>query len=70
MNLPLAGITVLDLTQIYNGPYATFMMARAGAARLSSKPATQTPERNKGIIMALLLRRDRLRLRQAAIECR
>jgi CoA:oxalate CoA-transferase len=27
----LAGITVLDLGQIYNGPYATFLMAMAGA---------------------------------------
>ena len=28
---PLKGVTVLDLTQIYNGPYATFLMAQAGA---------------------------------------
>lgn len=28
---PLAGITVLDLGQIYNGPYATFLMAMSGA---------------------------------------
>lgn len=27
----LSGVTVLDLTQIYNGPYATFLMAQAGA---------------------------------------
>ncbi|MBV1932229.1 MAG: CoA transferase [Porticoccaceae bacterium] len=27
----LSGITVLDLGQIYNGPYATFLMAMAGA---------------------------------------
>ena len=27
----LTGITVLDLGQIYNGPYATFLMAMAGA---------------------------------------
>jgi crotonobetainyl-CoA:carnitine CoA-transferase CaiB-like acyl-CoA transferase len=27
----LAGITVLDLGQVYNGPYATFLMAMAGA---------------------------------------
>ena len=30
-DFPLQGITVLDLTQIYNGPYATFLMAMAGA---------------------------------------
>jgi crotonobetainyl-CoA:carnitine CoA-transferase CaiB-like acyl-CoA transferase len=29
--LPLEGITVVDLGQIYNGPYCTFMMAMAGA---------------------------------------
>jgi CoA:oxalate CoA-transferase len=29
--LPLSGITVLDVSQIYNGPYATFLMAMAGA---------------------------------------
>jgi len=29
--LPLAGITVVDLGQIYNGSYATFLMAMAGA---------------------------------------
>ena len=28
---PLAGITVVDLSQIYNGPYATFLCAQAGA---------------------------------------
>lgn len=29
--LPLEGVTVVDLGQIYNGPYCTFMMAMAGA---------------------------------------
>ena len=28
---PLAGLTVVDLGQIYNGPYCTFLMAMAGA---------------------------------------
>ena len=30
-HLPLAGVTVLDLGQIYNGPYAAFLLARSGA---------------------------------------
>lgn len=38
MPQPLAGITVLDLTQIYNGPYATFLMARAGADIVKIEP--------------------------------
>ncbi len=35
---PLAGITVIDLGQIYNGPYATFMMAMAGADVIKVEP--------------------------------
>lgn len=30
-SLPLAGITVVDLGQIYNGPYCSFLLAMAGA---------------------------------------
>lgn len=29
--LPLAGVTVVDLGQIYNGPYCSFLLAMAGA---------------------------------------
>lgn len=36
--LPLAGLRVLDLTQIYNGPYATFLMAMAGAEVIKVEP--------------------------------
>ncbi len=35
---PLAGVRVLDLTQIYNGPYATFLMAMAGAEVIKVEP--------------------------------
>ncbi len=35
---PLAGVTVVDLGQIYNGPYATFLMAMAGARVIKVEP--------------------------------
>lgn len=36
--LPLAGVTVLDLGQIYNGPYAGFLMAMSGARVIKIEP--------------------------------
>lgn len=36
--LPLEGVTVVDLTQIYNGPYATYLMAMAGARVIKVEP--------------------------------
>jgi formyl-CoA transferase len=35
---PLSGITVIDLSHIYNGPYATFLMAMAGARVIKIEP--------------------------------
>ena len=35
---PLQGIKVIDLTQIYQGPYASFLMARAGAEVIKVEP--------------------------------
>jgi CoA:oxalate CoA-transferase len=38
MSYPFAGVRVLDLTQIYNGPYATFLMAQGGAEVIKIEP--------------------------------
>ena len=35
---PLNGIRVVDLTQIYNGPYAAFLMAMGGADVIKVEP--------------------------------
>lgn len=35
---PLQGVTVIDLSHIYNGPYATFLMAMAGADVIKIEP--------------------------------
>ncbi len=44
-NTPLAGITVLDFGQIYQGPYATALLARAGAEVIKIEPPTGEPLR-------------------------
>ena len=44
-NTPLAGITVLDFGQIDQGPYATLLMARAGANVIKIEPPSGEPLR-------------------------
>jgi CoA:oxalate CoA-transferase len=45
---PLDGLTVLDLTQIYNGPYATFLMAMGGAKVIKVEPKAGENLRSRG----------------------
>jgi CoA:oxalate CoA-transferase len=47
---PLDGITVVDLSQIYNGPYATFLMAAAGARIIKIEPPDGEPLRRRGVV--------------------
>ena len=46
-NLPLAGITVVDLGQVYQGPYATLLMAKAGADIIKVEPPQGEPLRHR-----------------------
>ena len=45
---PLAGVTVIDLSHVYNGPYATFMMAMAGAEVIKVEPLGGEHLRSRG----------------------
>lgn len=47
MSTPLAGITVLDFGQIFQGPYATFLMAKAGANVIKIEPPGGEPLRRR-----------------------
>lgn len=38
VHYPLSGVVVIDLSHIYNGPYATFLMAMAGAEVIKIEP--------------------------------
>lgn len=45
---PLNGVTVIDLSHVYNGPYATFMMAMAGATVIKVEPFGGEHLRSRG----------------------
>ncbi len=47
-NQPLAGLRVVDLTQIYQGPYAAFLMASAGAEVIKVEPPGGERLRGRG----------------------
>jgi CoA:oxalate CoA-transferase len=48
LRLPLSGITVIDLSHVFNGPYATFLMAMAGAEVIKVEPFTGEHLRSRG----------------------
>jgi formyl-CoA transferase len=45
---PLTGLTVIDLSHVYNGPYATFLMAMAGAEVIKVEPFQGEHLRSRG----------------------
>ncbi|WP_034712023.1 CaiB/BaiF CoA-transferase family protein [Acidovorax sp. JHL-9] len=46
-NRPLDGVVVLDLGQVYQGPYATYLMAKAGATVIKIEPPGGEPVRRR-----------------------
>jgi len=46
-SLPLAGITVIDFGQIFQGPYATLLLAKGGADVIKIEPPTGEPLRRR-----------------------
>ena len=46
-NRPLAGITVLDFGQIYQGPYCSLLLAKAGADVIKIEPLAGEPLRRR-----------------------
>ena len=46
-NLPLDGVTVIDLGQVYQGPYCTLLMAKAGANVITVEPLIGEPIRHR-----------------------
>ena len=47
-DMPLAGVTVIDLGQVYQGPYATLLMAKAGADVIKVEPLGGDSTRRRG----------------------
>lgn len=50
MHYPMADLTVVDLSQIYNGPYATYLMALSGATVIKIEPPGGEALRRRGVV--------------------
>ena len=53
--LPLAGVVVLDLGQIYQGPYAGFLLAQSGARVIKVEPPNGETARQRGPNLAFAM---------------
>lgn len=49
-HFPLDGVLIVDLTQIYNGPYATYLLALAGARVIKIEPPGGESLRRRGVV--------------------
>ncbi len=47
---PLQGVTIIDVGQIYNGPYCTFLLAMAGARVIKIEPPRGDPLRRRTVV--------------------
>lgn len=47
---PLHGVTIIDVGQIYNGPYCTFLLAMAGARVIKIEPPRGDPLRRRTVV--------------------
>jgi crotonobetainyl-CoA:carnitine CoA-transferase CaiB-like acyl-CoA transferase len=52
---PLSGVVVLDLGQIYNGPYCSFLLARAGATVIKIEPPGGENMRRRAVVGGAIL---------------
>tara|TARA_B110000211_G_C14044051_1_gene538119 strand:- start:140 stop:1330 length:1191 start_codon:yes stop_codon:yes gene_type:complete len=49
-SFPLEGLLIVDLTQIYNGPYATYLLALSGATVIKIEPPGGESLRRRGVV--------------------